>query len=52
MVIDMQAIEARIAELVKQEQALRADLNAVMGALQDCGYWKAMLEKENDDHLS
>lgn len=51
MVISKEAIEARIAELVKQEQALRADLNAVVGALQDCGYWKAMLEKEDADHL-
>jgi len=45
MVISKEAIEARIAELVKHEQALRADLNAVVGALQDCAYWKAQLEQ-------
>ena len=33
MVISKEMIEARIAELVKREQALRADLNAVVGAL-------------------
>ena len=52
MAIDKETIEARIAELIKREQALRADLNAVIGAIQDCNYWKAALEKpEVVDHV-
>ena len=43
--ISKEVIEARLAELIKREQALRADLNAVVGAIQDCGDWKAILEK-------
>ena len=51
MVISREAVEARIADLSKREQALRADLNAVIGALQDCGYWRAQLEKVDADDL-
>tara|TARA_R110000868_G_scaffold410205_2_gene697602 strand:- start:1017 stop:1184 length:168 start_codon:yes stop_codon:yes gene_type:complete len=43
MDISQENIQARIAELVKQEQALRADLNAVLGAIQDCAYWQKQL---------
>ena len=46
MVISKEVIEARIVELIKREQTLRADLNAVTGAIQDCGYWKALLEAQ------
>ena len=50
-VISKEVIEARIADLIKREQALRADLNAVTGALQDCGYWMAQLEKPDGSDI-
>ena len=48
MLISKEVIEARIAELIKREQALRADLNAVTGAIQDCGYWLEQLKQATD----
>jgi hypothetical protein len=45
MVITKDAINSRVAELVKKEQELRSELNAVIGAIQDCGYWLAQLDK-------
>jgi hypothetical protein len=45
MGITKDAINSRVAELVKKEQELRSELNAVIGAIQDCGYWLAQLDK-------
>ena len=45
MVVTKEAINSRVAELVKKEQELRSELNAVSGAIQDCGYWLAQLDK-------
>jgi hypothetical protein len=42
--INKEAIDSRVAELVKREQELRSELSAVIGAIQDCGYWLAQLE--------
>jgi hypothetical protein len=47
MVVSKEAINSRVAELVKKEQELRSELNAVIGAIQDCGYWLAQLDKPN-----
>jgi hypothetical protein len=49
MDISQENIQARIAELVKQEQVLRADLNAVIGAIQDCAYWQNQLLIESQE---
>lgn len=43
--IDQAAIEARKADLLAQQQALLDQLNAVMGAVQDCDYWLGVLAK-------
>jgi chaperonin cofactor prefoldin len=45
MNISKETINSRVAELVKREQELRSELNAVVGAIQDCGYWLAFLDK-------
>lgn len=42
--ITIQHIERRAAELRKRAEKLQSDLNAVLGALQDCGYWMEQLK--------
>ena len=38
-------IEARLAELNKELQQLTANANAINGAIQDCEFWLAQLDK-------
>jgi hypothetical protein len=46
MIITKDSINSRISELVKREQELRSELSAVIGAIQDCGYWVSQVDKE------
>lgn len=34
----------RAAKLQKQAERLRSDLDATLGAIQDCGYWLEVLK--------
>lgn len=43
--ITKQHIERRAAELQKRAEKLQSDLNATIGALQDCGYWMEQLKE-------
>jgi hypothetical protein len=50
-----QHVQARLAELKAQADQLRANLNAVAGAIQDCEYWLEQFQLktpagENDGH--
>ncbi len=45
MNITKAAIEERKLDLLKQADRLKADLNAAVGAFQDCEYWLARLEQ-------
>lgn len=38
-----QAIEERIKELESQADQLRANLNAITGAIHDCQYWLSQI---------
>ena len=42
--MDKGRILARLAELEAQAEKLKADLNAVGGAIQDCQFWLAELD--------
>ena len=44
MQITKEMLQARAEMLHKKAEALRADLGATFGAIQDCGYWLAQLE--------
>jgi hypothetical protein len=48
MVITKDSINSRAAELGKREQELRSELSAVIGAIQDCGYWLAQVDKPDE----
>jgi hypothetical protein len=48
MTITKESINNRVSELVKREQELRSELSAVIGAIQDCGYWGAVLDKPDE----
>jgi hypothetical protein len=53
--ITREVIIERVQSLQKQTERLRSDLDATLGALQDCGYWLEQLkQQENTDakHLS
>lgn len=41
-------IKKRIEELMAQAEQLRANLNAIGGAIQDCEYWLEQLKKEQN----
>lgn len=40
----------RASELQKQAERLKSDLDATLGALQDCGYWLNILRKRDGEH--
>jgi hypothetical protein len=42
-----ETIEKHIIELQKQLEQINANGNAVVGAIQDCNYWLAELDKES-----
>jgi hypothetical protein len=41
-------IEARLAELRKELEQVYANVNAYLGAIQDCEYWLAQLDEEEN----
>ena len=45
MVVTKEVVQERLEALKKQAEKLQADLNATVGAVQDCNYWLAQLEK-------
>jgi hypothetical protein len=47
--ITREVIIDRVQSLQKQAERLRSDLDATLGALQDCGYWLEQLKQENTD---
>ena len=47
--ITREVIMERVQNLQKQAERLRSDLDATLGALQDCGYWLEQLKQENTD---
>jgi len=47
--ITREVIMERVQSLQKQAERLRSDLDATLGALQDCGYWLEQLKQENTD---
>lgn len=46
--ITREQILKRASELQKQAERLQADLQATLGALQDCGYWLDQLKDTQD----
>jgi prefoldin subunit 5 len=53
--ITREIIMERVQHLQKQAERLRSDLDATLGALQDCGYWLEQLkqlETKNAEHIS
>lgn len=52
MPVTKEAIEARSLQLQRQAEKLQNDLNATLGALQDCNYWMAQLKAESDNQDS
>lgn len=44
--MNKEAIEKRLAELKEQLKSVEANGNALVGAIQDCEYWLAQLNKE------
>lgn len=48
MDITKEAVEKRRAELQANYQQAIANAQAIGGAIQDCEYWLALLEKEAD----
>lgn len=44
MQITREMLQQRAEKLGKHADALRADLSATIGAIQDCGFWLAQLD--------
>lgn len=44
--ITREMIMERVQSLQKQAERLRSDLDATLGALQDCGYWLEQLKQQ------
>ena len=49
--ITREVIMERVQNLQKQAERLRSDLDATLGALQDCGYWLKQLENTDGSDL-
>lgn len=47
--ITREHIERRASELQKRAEKLQSDLNATLGAIQDCGYWMEQLKGEPNE---
>jgi hypothetical protein len=48
--ITREVIMDRVQALQKQAERLRSDLDATLGALQDCGFWlEQVKQQENTD---
>jgi hypothetical protein len=46
--ITREMIMDRVQSLQKQAEHLRSDLDATLGALQDCGYWLEQLKQQEN----
>jgi len=46
--MDKEKLEARLVTLQKELEQIQANGNALLGAIQDCKYWLAELEKVQD----
>lgn len=46
--ITKEHIERRAADLQKRAEKLQSELNATLGALQDCGYWLEQLRLSDE----
>jgi hypothetical protein len=44
--ITKEMVETRKADLIKGMEQKRAELNALVGALQDCEYWLSQIVEE------
>lgn len=44
--IDLEMLQSRVVELDAQKERAKANLNAVLGALQECNYYITILQKE------
>ncbi len=44
----VEQIEKRIAELRKNLEAVQANGNALIGAIQDCEYWLSIIAESED----
>lgn len=49
--ITREKLLARIADLESQKEAAVAQINAIMGAIQDCQFWIAQLEGKGNDEV-
>ena len=52
MAITQEVVEERLRELHEQRAQALATLNACEGAIQDCEFWLAQLDKEVPDEGS
>jgi hypothetical protein len=50
--ITREVILERVQSLQKQTERLRSDLDATLGALQDCGYWLEQLKQQENINAS
>jgi hypothetical protein len=50
--ITREVILERVQSLQKQAERLRSDLDATLGALQDCGYWLEQLKQQENINAS
>jgi len=48
MQVTLEQVQARKGQLIQRKEQLNADLNATIGAIQDCEYWQGVLEKQED----
>lgn len=48
--MNREAIEQRMSELKSQLEQLRANGNALLGAIQECDYWLARLVVEPEEN--
>ena len=47
--ISKEIIEKRKADLIQGMEQKRAEMNAMVGAIQDCDYWISQLEHEEEE---
>ena len=43
-----QSLKKRLLELDAQRKQMEANLNAIAGAMQECQFWLAKVEQENE----
>lgn len=48
--ITREMVMERVQHLQKQAERLRSDLDATLGALQDCGYWLEQLKQQESNN--